>query len=141
MDTTKNCRLQSWTLYKSADCRWISITILCVSFTNSATVGRLEQVQLCNRLIDQSAYNIIGLKCVKECLILKYKYNPESLNVPTTRLWLPIYINWNFSGVRQPDYSHESDCNVFVVWLYRKSRDCLTFLGECMSNYWLTTII
>ena len=75
----KNCRLQSWTLYKSADCRWISITILCVSFTNSATVERLEQVQLCNRLIDQSADNITGLKCVKECLILKYKYNPESL--------------------------------------------------------------
>ena len=75
----KNCRLQSWTLYKSADCRWISITILCVSFTNSATVGRLKQVQLCNRLIDQSADNITGLKCVKECLILKYKYNPESL--------------------------------------------------------------
>ena len=74
VDTTKNCRLQSWTLYKSADCRWISITILCVSFTNSATVGRLEQVQLCNRLIDQSADNITGLKCVKECHILKYKY-------------------------------------------------------------------
>ena len=37
----KNCRLQSWTLYKSGDCRWISITILCVSFTNSATVSRL----------------------------------------------------------------------------------------------------
>ena len=52
----------------------ISITILCVSFTNSATVGRLEQVQLCNRLIDQSADNITGLKCAKECLILKYKY-------------------------------------------------------------------
>ena len=74
MDTTKNCRLQSWTLYKSEDCRWISITILYVSFTNLATVGRLEQVQLCNRLIDQSADNITGLKCAKECLILKYKY-------------------------------------------------------------------
>ena len=66
--------LQKWTLYKSADCPWISITILCVSFTNSATVGRLEQVQLCNRLIDQSTDNITGLKCAKECLILKYKY-------------------------------------------------------------------
>ena len=73
MDTTKNCRLQSWTSYKSADCRWISITILCVSFTNSATGGRLEQVQLCNRLIDQSADDITGLKCAKEYLILKYK--------------------------------------------------------------------
>ena len=62
----------NWTLYKSADCRWISITILCVSFTNSATVGSLEQVQLCNRRIDQSADNITGLKCPKECLILKY---------------------------------------------------------------------
>ena len=72
--THKNCRLQSWTLYKSADCRWISITILCVSFTNSATVDRLEQVQLCNRRIDQSADNITCLKCAKECLILKYKY-------------------------------------------------------------------
>ena len=71
---TKNCRLQSWTLYKSADCRWISITILCVSFTNSATVSRLEQVQLCNRRIAQSADNITGLKCAKECLILKCKY-------------------------------------------------------------------
>ena len=56
------------------DCRWISITILYVSFTNSATVRRLAQVQLCNRLIDQSADNITGLKCAKECLILKYKY-------------------------------------------------------------------
>ena len=74
VDTTKNCRLQSWTLHKSADCRWISITILYVSFTNSATIRRLEQVQLCNRLIDQSADNITGLKCAKECLILKYKY-------------------------------------------------------------------
>ena len=74
VDTTRNCRLQSWTLHKSADCRWISITILYVSFTNSATVRRLEQVQLCNRLIDQSADNITGLKCAKECLILKYKY-------------------------------------------------------------------
>ena len=74
VDTTRNCRLQSWTLHKSADCRWISITILYVSFTNSATVQRLEQVQLCNRLIDQSADNITGLKCAKECLILKYKY-------------------------------------------------------------------
>ena len=74
VDTTKNCRLQSWTLHKSADCRWISTTILYVSFTNSATVRRLEQVQLCNRLIDQSADNITGLKCAKECLILKYKY-------------------------------------------------------------------
>ena len=74
MDTTKNCRLQSWTLYKSADCRRISTTILCVSFTNSATVVRLKQVQLCNRLIDQSADNITGLKCAKKCLILKYKY-------------------------------------------------------------------
>ena len=50
------------------------LTILCVRFTNWATVGRLEQVQLCNRLIDQSADNITGLKCAKECLILKYKY-------------------------------------------------------------------
>ena len=74
-DTTKNCRLQSWTLYKSGDCRWISITILCVSFTNSATIGRLEQVQICNRRIDHSVDNITGLKCAKECLILKYK-NP-----------------------------------------------------------------
>ena len=65
---------QSWTLYKSADCRWISITILCVSFTNSATVGRLEQVQLCNQLIDQSADKITDPKCAKECLILKYNY-------------------------------------------------------------------
>ena len=71
--TTKNCRLQSWSLNKSADCRWISITILCVSFTNSATVGRLKQVQLCNRRIDQSVENITGLKCAKECLILKYQ--------------------------------------------------------------------
>ena len=70
----KNCRLQSWTLYKSADCRWISIAIPCVSFTNSATVERLEQVQLCNWLIDQSADNITGLKYAKECLILKYKH-------------------------------------------------------------------
>ena len=50
----------------------MSITILCVSFTNSATVGSLEQVQLCNRRIDQSADNITGLKCAKECLILKF---------------------------------------------------------------------
>ena len=41
---------------------------LCISFTNSATVGRLEQVQLCNRLIDQSADNITGLKCAKSVL-------------------------------------------------------------------------
>ena len=40
MDTTKNCRLQSWTLYKSADCRWISVTILYVSFTNSLSDSR-----------------------------------------------------------------------------------------------------
>ena len=66
--------LQSWTLYKSADCRWISITILCVSFTNSATVGRHKQVQLCNRRVGQSADNITGLKCANECLILTYKY-------------------------------------------------------------------
>ena len=79
-----NCRLHSWTLYKSADCRWPSTTILCVSFTNSATVGRLEQVQLCNRLIDQSADNITGLKCAKECLIVKYKYiqNPWLYTLP-----------------------------------------------------------
>ena len=70
-DTHKKL-LQSWTLYKSADCRWISVAILCVSFTNSATVGRLEQVQLCNRWIDQSADNITGLKWAKECLILNY---------------------------------------------------------------------
>ena len=43
-------------------------------FYNSGTVGRLEQVQLCNRRIAQSADNITGLKCAKECLILKYKY-------------------------------------------------------------------
>ena len=79
-----NCRLQSWTLYKSANCRWISITILCVSFTNSATVRRLEQVQLCNRLIDQSADNIIGLKCAKECLILKYRYIQNPWLTPKT---------------------------------------------------------
>ena len=48
----------------------------CVSFTNSATVRRLEQVQLCNWRTDQSADNIYitGLKYAKECLILKYKY-------------------------------------------------------------------
>ena len=89
MDTTKNCRLQSWTLYKSADCRWASTTILCVSFTNSATVGRLKQVQLCNRLIDQSADNITGLKCAKKCLILKYKYvqNPWCNGHYDSPLW------------------------------------------------------
>ena len=69
---TKNCRLQSWTLYKSGNCRWISIAILCVSFTNSATVGRLElrleQVQLCNRQIDQSADNITSLNAQKSVL-------------------------------------------------------------------------
>ena len=85
----KKCRLQSWTLYKSADCRWISITILCISFTNSATVGRLEQVYLCNRWIDQSADNITGLKWAKDCLILKYEYiqNP----CPCTFIILYIY--------------------------------------------------
>ena len=41
-------------------------------FTNSATVSSLEQVQHCNPRIDQSADNITGLKCAKECLILKY---------------------------------------------------------------------
>ena len=41
---TTNCRLQSWTLCKSSDCLWISITILRVRFTTSAIVGRLEQV-------------------------------------------------------------------------------------------------
>ena len=41
-------------------------------YKESATVGRLDQVQLCNRPIDQSADNITGLKCAKECLILKY---------------------------------------------------------------------
>ena len=50
------------------------MTILFVSFRNSATVGRLEQVQLCNRQVDQSADNITGLKCANECLILTYKY-------------------------------------------------------------------
>ena len=68
MDTTKMDFVQVSRL------SLISITILCISFTNSATVGRLEQVQLCNRLIDQSADNITGLKYAKECLILKYKY-------------------------------------------------------------------
>ena len=48
---------------------------ICVSFTNSATVERLEQVQLCNRLIDQSADNITGLKCAKECLMGNFKKN------------------------------------------------------------------
>ena len=66
------CRLQRWTLYKSADCRWISITIglLYVSFRNSATVGRLVQVQLCNPQVDQSADDITGLKFAKESLII-----------------------------------------------------------------------
>ena len=63
---------QCWTLYKSADCRWMFITILCVSFKYSKTVGSLEQVQLCNPRIDQSADNITGLKCIKEYLIQKY---------------------------------------------------------------------
>ena len=81
----KNCRLQSnWTLYKSADCRWISTTKLCVSFTNSATLRRLEQVQLCNRLIDQSADNITGLKCAKECLIHRYRDRDPKVSIPPT---------------------------------------------------------
>ena len=90
VDTTRNCRLPSWTLHKSADCRWISITILYVSFTNSATVRRLEQVQLCNRLIDQSADNITGLKCAKECLILKYKYIPRKFKRGIGSLFDPV---------------------------------------------------
>ena len=81
--------LQSWTLYKSADCRWMSITILCVSFTNSATVGSLEQVQLCNPRIDQSADNITGLKCAKRCLILKYSIS----RIPDINLKYTCYIN------------------------------------------------
>ena len=91
---TKNCRLQSWTLYKSVDCRWISITILCISFTNSTTFGWLEQVQLCNRRIDQSADNITGLKCTKECLILKYKYiqNPW-LYFLTCHWWYKLFVH------------------------------------------------
>ena len=56
------------------------------NFTNSATVGRLEQVQLCNRLIDQSADNITGLKCAKECLILKYISISRILGY--TRRWI-----------------------------------------------------
>ena len=67
MDFVRVCRL-SLTFYNNT----------LPSFTNSArdsaTVGRLEQVQLCKRLIDQSVDNITGLKCAKECLILKYKY-------------------------------------------------------------------
>ena len=66
----KNCWLQDWTLYKSADCRWISIAILYVSFRNSATVGRLVQVQSCNRPVDQSTEDITSLKCAKESPIL-----------------------------------------------------------------------
>ena len=82
--------LQSWTLYKSADCRWMSITILCVSFTNSATVGSLEQVQLCNPRIDQSADNVTGLKCAKEPLILKYI---SISRIPEINLNCTCYIN------------------------------------------------
>ena len=74
-------RKSLWTPQKIVDCKvglytslrtvaeFEFLTKFCVSFTNSATVGRLEQVQLCNRLIDQSADNITGLKCAKECLI------------------------------------------------------------------------
>ena len=93
----KNCWLQSWTLYKSADCRWISITIICVSFTNSATDERLEQVQLCNRLIDQSADNITGLKCAKEFLILKYKciQNPWLYNRLDDRTLYLKKVKWS----------------------------------------------
>ena len=55
--------------------RTVAVTILCVSFRfrNSATVSKLEQVQLCNRRIDQSADNITDLKCANEPVILKYK--------------------------------------------------------------------
>ena len=50
----------SWQTYFSPfllPCTWV-------------TVGRLDQVQLCNRRIDQPADNITGFKCAKECFIL-----------------------------------------------------------------------
>ena len=58
-------------------------------FTNSATVSSLEQVQHCNPRIDQSADNITGLKCAKECLILKYSIS----RIPDINLNYTCYIN------------------------------------------------
>ena len=114
----KNCRLQSWTLYKSADCRWISITKLCVSFTNSATVARLEQVQLCNRLIDQSADKITDLKCAKECLILKYIY-PESLVWPfLQKLQSQILIWGHFGSQGSKVYFHKNTFSACYLFLH-----------------------
>ena len=63
---------------------------VCVSFTNSVTVGSLEQVQLCNPRIDQSADNIIGLKYAKEFLILKYI---SISRIPEINLNYTYYIN------------------------------------------------
>ena len=42
---------QSWTLYKSADCRWMSITILCVSL----------QIQRQSTVLNKSNITIHGL--------------------------------------------------------------------------------
>ena len=81
-------------LDKSADWRWISITILCVSFTNSATAGRLEtSPNFCNRLIDQSADNITGLKCAKECLILKSISISRILDITRLRMICTTYFD------------------------------------------------
>ena len=84
----------------------MSITILCVSFTNSATVGSLEQVQPCNPQIDQSADNITGLKCTKECLILKYI---SISRIPETNLNYTCYIN---QDVDQRMYKMRACCAV-----------------------------
>ena len=84
------------------DCRWISITILCVSFSNAARVGRLEQVQLCHRRVDQLADNITGLKCANECLILTYKYIQKSLVTSHP------FSKWNMSKNRA--------CNKQLPW-------------------------
>ena len=47
----KCLRWQSWTLYKSADCRWMSITVLCVSL----------QIQRQSAVLNKSNIAIHGL--------------------------------------------------------------------------------
>ena len=142
MDTTKNCRLQSWTLYKSADCRWISLTKLCVSFTNSATVGRLEQVQLCNRLIDQSADNITRLKCAKECLILKYISISRILDVicctkgvTLVYLYLNTVIHWTSLTRQKSKWVDSLYYTTIRTCLYMKRHDLGQYPTELLWRH------
>ena len=100
------------------------ITILCVSFTNSATVERLKQVQLCNRLIDQSADNITGLKCVLSWSISIIQ-NP----------WLYVALQFSFRHVRRCTNVYTTPTVISHLWYWKDNHGFISLSWLYYSSY------